>query len=314
MVEYVKLKDIDEDQKETQKPIAKNKSRYKISFKKILLLSLFILLLSMLISSISLSLSDKIAVVPIKGVIMSEKTSTIYSSSVSSREIASTLYDLRNDDSVKAILLDINSPGGSPVASDEISKAIENIKKVKPIYSLINDVGASGAYWVASSTDKIYSSSMSTIGSIGVTSAGLSFENFITEHNITYRQQISGKYKDMGSIYRKQTDEEKAIIQNLLDNIHKRFIEHVAKNRNITIENVTKLATGEIFLGSETIKNGLTDKIGYYPDVINKLKNITNSENAIVVTYGSTPTLLQIIGIESLFNFKPTTKSQILLE
>lgn len=314
MVEYVKLNDIDENQKETPKPIVKNKSRYKISFKKILLLSLFILLLSMLISSISLSLSDKIAVVPIKGVIMSEKTSTIYSSSVSSREIASTLYDLRNDDSVKAILLDINSPGGSPVASDEISKAIENVKKVKPVYSLINDVGASGAYWIASSTDKIYSSSMSTIGSIGVTSAGLSFENFITEHNITYRQQISGKYKDMGSIYRKQTDEEKAIIQNLLDNIHKRFIEHVAKNRNITIENVTKLATGEIFLGSETIKNGLTDKIGYYPDVINKLKNITNSENAIVVTYGSTPTLLQIIGIESLFNFKPTTKSQILLE
>lgn len=314
MVEYVKLNDIDENQKETPKPIVKNKSRYKISFKKILLISLFILLLSMLISSISLSLSDKIAVVPIKGVIMSEKTSTIYGSSISSREIASTLYDLRDDNSVKAILLDINSPGGSPVASDEISKAIENVKKVKPVYSLINDVGASGAYWVASSTDKIYSSSMSTIGSIGVTSAGLSFENFIAAHNITYRQQISGKYKDMGSIYRKQTDEEKAIIQNLLDKIHKRFIEHVAKNRNMSIENVTKLATGQIFLGSETVKNGLTDKIGYYPNVIDKLKNLTNSENAIVVTYGSTPTLLQIIGIESLFNFKPTTKSQILLE
>ncbi len=316
MVEYIKLKDIENDSNKDNKiDKLENKNKaYKISFKKVLIIALLIFLISSIISTITFSLSDKIAVVPINGVIMTEKTTSIYGTSVSSREIASILYELKNDETVKAVLLDINSPGGSPVASEEISIAIKELEKEKPVYSLISDLGASGAYWVAASTDVIYSSSMSTIGSIGVTSAGLSFEDFIVEHNITYRKLTAGKYKDLGSTFRPQTKEEEEIIQNLLNEIHKNFIKHVATNRNMSIEAVTSLATGEVFLGTETIKNGLTDKIGYYPQVIEDLKSIT-SNKSIVVTYGSEPSLMEIIGINNVFSeFSPNTKSQILLQ
>ena len=184
MVDFIKLKDEDK-QKD-------NNSRKKISFKKIFLIFLILFLLSSIISSISYSMSSKIAVVPIDSVILTQKSTSIYGNSISSREISEILRDLEKDDSVKGVIIDINSPGGSPVASEEISKAIESLKSKKPVYALINDIGTSGAFWVAVSTNKIYASSMSTVGSIGVTSATLGFENFIKNYNIKYRKQTSG--------------------------------------------------------------------------------------------------------------------------
>jgi len=299
MVEYIKFKEEEKDDKKN----SNKKKKYTISFKKIFYLTIFIILLTFIISTFTVLISPKIAVIPIKGPIITEASTSIYGKSVSSRSIASTIYQLKNDDSVKAILLDINSPGGSPVASEEISKAIKDTKKIKPVYALINDMGASGAFWVAVSTDKIYASSMSTLGSIGVTSAGLSFEDFIKAHNITYRKLTSGEIKDIGTPFRKQTPKEKEIIQNMLDNIHQKFIKHVAISRNISIQNVTKYANGEIFLGDYAKEIGFIDEIGYYPDVIQALKNITNNPDLITVTYGENPTLLQIIGINTMLNF-----------
>lgn len=312
MVDYVKLEENNNDNSPNTDKNKKENKKFNISFRKIFWTILFLIIISSIISSITLFYTPKIAVIPINGVIMSEKTTTIYGNSISSREIASTLLSLKDDDSVKAVLLDINSPGGSPVASEEISKAIEEVKKIKPVYSLISDTGASGAFWVAVSTDKIYASSMSTLGSIGVTSAGLSFENFIKEYNITYRKQTAGELKDLGTPFRKQTEKEKQIIQNILNQIHQKFISHVATSRNMSYKNVSKYATGEIFLGDKAKEIGFIDKIGYYPDVIADLKKITNQSNLITVTYGQQPTLLQIIGIESMLDISP--KSMVMLE
>ncbi len=306
MVDFVKLDDEKKDKK-------RRKNFTFFSFKGFIIIFLLLFLFTSLISSITYSLSPKIAVVPISGAIMTERTSSLYGyDSISSREIASTLLDLKADTSVKAVLLDINSPGGSPVASEEISKAIESVREEKPVYALINDVGASGAFWIAVSTDKIYASSMSTVGSIGVTSAGLSFENFIKEYNITYRKQTAGEYKDMGSIFREPTEQEEEKIQQILDEIHINFISHVANGRNMSYEDVEPYATGEIFLGSKAKEIGFIDEIGYYPDVIADLKNI--STNALVVTYGPQPTFLEVLGIEAMFDWSPSAKSQILLQ
>ena len=244
---------------------------------------------------------------------MTEATTTLYGTSTSSREIALTLKELEEDDTIKAVLLDINSPGGSPVASEEISRAIESLKETKLVYALINDVGASGAFWIAVSTDKIYASSMSTLGSIGVTSAGLSFEDFIVEHNITYRKQTAGKYKDLGSPFREPTDEEKEIIQSILDEIHASFISHVATSRNMSYESVKQYATGEIFLGTKAKEIGFIDNLGYYPDTIKDLKSQTNAK--LVVNFGPKPTLMQALGIETIFNWLPkASTSNILLQ
>lgn len=302
MADFVKLK---------KEPKEKGKQKSFFSFKAFLLFFLVFFLLSSIISTVSYSLSPKIAVIPISGPIMTQEAFTLYGDSTSSRYIAEKLMEIKEDSSIKAILFDINSPGGSPVASEEISNAIEIVKKETsiPIYCLINDVGASGAFWVAVSCDKIYASSMSTVGSIGVTSAGLSFEDFIADYNITYRKQTAGEYKDMGTPFRKMTPQEEEIIQGILDEVHKNFITHVATNRNMSYDDVKVYATGEIFLGSKAKDIGFIDEIGYYPDVLSALKGKVG--DIMVVDYGPAPTFAQQLGLTSLFGFD--TKSQILI-
>lgn len=310
MVDFVKL----DEEKKNGKSGGSSDEKSFWSWKNFFLIFLLFFLLSSIFSSVSDSMTPKIAVVPIKGVILTDEDNSLFGgSSVSSRDIAQTLLELKDDNSVKAVLLDINSPGGSPVASEEISRAIEEVKKEKPVYALINDVGASGAFWIAVSANKTYVSSMSQVGSIGVTSAGLGFEDFIKEYNITYRKQTAGEFKDMGSPYREPTKEEEEILQGILDEIHANFIEHVAVSRNMSYENVEKYATGEVFLGSKAVKVGFADEIGYYPDVISELENITSATT--IVNYGPEPTFADLLGFGVLNDgLLPTAESQVLLK
>ena len=305
MVDYIKL---DEDEKKSSP-----KKRSSIfSFKSLLLTVIIVFLISSIISGAIFSITPKIAVVPIDGPILTQEATTLYGSAISSRQIANTLRTIEEDDSVKAVILDINSPGGSPVASEEISRAIESLKKEKNVYALVSDVGASGAFWIAVSANETYASSMSTLGSIGVTSAGLGFEEFIKKYNISYRRQTAGEHKDLGSPYRAATAEEEAIIQGILDEIHDNFINHVAKSRGLEPEFVREYATGEIFLGSKALELGFIDHIGYYDDLVNKIENETGGD-LIIVDYGPEPTFTEAIGLNSIFNFN-TQGSQILLQ
>lgn len=284
MVEYINY------EKEDNKPSSTGKKgepkKPIFTFKRILLGIGGAILLSILISSCVVMISPKIAVVPIKGEITTNDVQTLFQSQISSRSIANQIYELADDTTVKAIILDINSPGGSPVASDEIARSVAYARDQKDIYSVISDTGASGAYWVAVSSTKIYSAPMSIIGSIGVTSAGLSFEDFIKEYNISYRRQVAGEFKDMGSPYREQTPEEVEKMQTLLDTIHEEFILHVAQNRNLTINETRELATGEIFLGKRAEELRLIDNIGYIRDVKQELKNKHGNET-MVLEYSS---------------------------
>ncbi|MFW6285959.1 MAG: signal peptide peptidase SppA [Nanoarchaeota archaeon] len=314
MVDYVKLQDEnDKNGKQPPKAIYYKKRRSRLNLKSIIILLLIVFIISSIISSITYLLTPKIGVVPIQGAIMTQKTSTLTQTSISSREIADILRDLKDDNSVKGVILDINSPGGSAVASDEISQAIDELKQVKPVYALINDIGASGAFWIAVSSDKIYSSSMSTLGSIGVTSVGFGFEDLIEEYNITYRRYTAGEHKDMGSAFREPTLKEEKIIDNLLKEIHQNFITHIAKNRNMTYDKVLNYSTGEIFLGTQAKEIGFIDEIGYYPDILSDIKEEVQSLNAIAVDYAPQQSFTEILGINSIFS-NSKTKSQILLQ
>lgn len=305
MVEFVKFKRKDSEQSkilrtngsDDSSPKKEPEKKSLFSIRNIILGVVLVFLLSVLVSSCTVAVSPKIAIVPISGEISTQSSNSLFSLSASSRDIANQIYSLADDTTIKAIVLDINSPGGSPVASDEISQAIYYAKENKPVISVISDLGASGAYWVAASSDKIYSAPLSIVGSIGVTSAGLSFENVLQEYNITYRRQIAGEYKDMGTPYREQTEEEEAQkIQTLLDSVHEEFILHVSNNRNMSFEEAQKLATGEIFLGKDAIDLQLVDEIGYMQQVLDELLN-EHGNSALIMQYDpmySTPTLLGI--------------------
>jgi len=287
MVEYIKLKNKNNEEK-----------KKKLTWGKALLITFILFLVISFIEGLVFNLTPKIEVIPIQGEITSFSTPTSLFSgeTVNARDVSKEIYRAANDNSVKAILLDINSPGGSPVASAEISKAIDFAKKKKPVYSVIEDLGASGAYWIASSTNKIYASPMSLVGSIGVTSAGLSFQNFIKRYNITYRRLVAGKYKDMGTPFRNMTPEEKKIFQGMLNDIYYKFINHVAKERNLSFNYTKSIANGRIYLGDEALKLHLIDSYGYYNNVVNILKNKTKA--SLVVTYKYKSNMLeQLLGV-----------------
>ena len=284
-----------EGKKIPQISIVTNPQNRKFSIKRFFFWFFLIFLISLFISSIEEKISPKIAILELSGEISTSNNKGIYST-----DIINKLNILKEDSSIKAIILDINSPGGSPVASNQISQKIEEVKKIKPVYSYINDYSFSGGIWIMVSANKTYSDKLSLLGSIGVTSAKLGFEDLIKDFNITYRRQIAGEYKDIGSIFKKPTIEENKIIQNILDELHKEFISHISISRNISIEKVKNFSNGEIFLASKAKELNLIDGILTKEDLINKIKKDFNNENLRIRYYNKPTTILEELGLNNL--------------
>ncbi len=216
--------------------------------------------------------SGNVALISVSGVITTEKSSSLFSEEVaSSQDIVELIEKADEDSEIKAIIIEINSPGGSPVASEEIANAIKNTNKTTVAW--IREVGASGGYWVASSTDYIVANRMAITGSIGVIGSYLEFAGFITEHNITYQRFVSGKYKDLGTPFKQLTEEERQLYQKKIDILHDFFVEEVAKNRKLQKNKVSSLATGMFYLGSEAKDLGLVDELGGKQEVIRYIED-----------------------------------------
>jgi len=204
--------------------------------------------------------TGNIAVIDINGVIMTGKDGIFSSSIASSTEIVKLIEKIEKDKSIKGMILMINSPGGSAVASQEIADAINELNMTT--VAVIRDVGASGGYWVSSAADKIFASKLSIVGSIGVRASYLEFADMIQDYNVTYRRLVAGKYKDMGSPFKELTEEENKLFQEVLDQMHEVFIEEVSQNRNLDVEAVRALATGQFFTGIKAKEVGLIDEFG----------------------------------------------------
>ncbi|MFH1917389.1 MAG: signal peptide peptidase SppA [Nanoarchaeota archaeon] len=225
--------------------------------------------------------SGNVAHITISGPLTTERSDTFFGSEgTSSEDVIQEIEKVKKDKGIKAVLFEIDSPGGSPVASEEIGNAIKNLDM--PTVSWIREVGASGAYWVASSTDHIVANRMAITGSIGVFGSYLEFPGLLTRFNITYRRLVSGKYKDMGVPYRTLEEEEEAILQAKLDLIHEYFIEEVAMNRNLSINQTRELATGMFYLGSEAKDLGLVDELGGKEEAIKYLEGVLKANVTLV--------------------------------
>ncbi len=209
--------------------------------------------------------SGNVAVIPVKGVITADGLSSPFGGGgVSSSEVVELLEKAGRNPSVKAVILEINSPGGSAVASEEIARAVKRLNKTSVAW--IREVGASGAYWVASAADHVVASRASATGSIGVLASYLEFSGLLKRYNVTYNRLVAGKYKDMGSPYKELTPEEKAIIEKKLEAIHEYFVESVAANRNLSVEKVREFANGMVYLGEEAKELGLVDELGGFEE------------------------------------------------
>ena len=257
----------------------------------IFLLSILLLPLFFALSPSKLS-TGNVAVIEIRGVITEDGSSTLGDYTASAGEIISYIEDADSDPSIKAIVIDINTPGGSAVASDEIAQAIKRAEK--PTVAFIHEMGTSGGYWIASATDTIIANRMSITGSIGVIASYLEFSGLMEEYGITYQRMVAGKYKDVGTPFKQSTSEEQQLLQSKLDKIHEFFIQEIADNRELSKAEVKRLATGEIFLGEEALKLCLVDKLGDKQALESHLNEI-GIKNVEYTYYQREPTLFELI-------------------
>jgi len=224
-----------------------------------------------------------VALIKINAPIAIEKTDFFTGETVSSESIVKFIEDANENPDIKAILIDINSPGGSPVASAEIAEAIKKVNKTK--VALIREMATSGAYWVASSADEIVAHPLSITGSIGVLGSYLEFSKLLENYNITYRRLVAGEYKDIGTPFKELTEDEKMILQDIINKIQKYFISDVATNRNLSDKQVKEIATGRIYLGLDAKEIGLVDVLGGKAEAEKIIKEKTNLTEIIYSEY-----------------------------
>jgi len=239
------------------------------------------------------------ALIKVSGAIVSDAdTGLLGEATVSSTEAVRELEQARDDSNIKAVILEINSPGGSPVASDEIAQAVKDVRAHnKTVVAWIREEGASGGYWVASACDHIVANRMSVTGSIGVYGSYLQFDRFLDDWNVTYNRLVSGERKDIGDPFVNLTDDKKEFLQRKLDKLHDFFIVEVARNRNMSEDDVRLLADGQIFLGVEAKEEGLVDELGGKPEAIAYVKRKIG-DDVTIVEYEPERTLLEeIFGI-----------------
>ena len=258
----------------------------------ILILLFFLLIMGFIILlNKKIDLTSKIAVIPLEGTIGYYDSLT--NQGINPDDIVSYIEDANKNKNIKAIILEIDSPGGTVVASEQIANAVSKSKK--PVVAFIREIGASGAYWVASSSDRIIASRMSVTGSIGVTSSYIEFSKLMEKYGITYHSLKAGDYKEIGSPYTGLSKEEERVLQNTINKIYDYFIEQVSINRNISKSKVKEIATGMIYLGEEAKDIGLIDDIGDKEFAIKKAKELANITDAELVRYEKKETLLDVL-------------------
>lgn len=164
-----------------------------------------------------------------------------------------------------AVALILNSPGGSPVQSALIGARIRRLADDKniPVFAFVEDVAASGGYWLAASADEIFVDRSSIVGSIGVISAGFGAQDFIARHGIERRVHTAGKSKSMMDPFRPEKEEDVARLSSMLEQIHEVFIDHVKTRRGAKLAEDQDLFTGEIWVGQKAIEVGLADTVGH---------------------------------------------------
>lgn len=216
-----------------------------------------------------------IAVIDVSGTISSGEGGFGEDNTFDGAWATTTIKKLSNDHSNVAILLRVNTPGGSAAVTDDIYHEIICYKKNtgRPVYAYFNNIAASGGYYISAPSDKIYCNKNCWTGSIGVTTGTMyNIKDFLREHGIKTEAFTSGRNKAMGSMTEDLTDEQRAILQSLIDEAYEQFVSVVAKGRRMPVEDVKTLADGRVYTAQQAKKHGLVDKICYEDEAISDIK------------------------------------------
>lgn len=291
--------------------IHSQKNKRKGFFKIALIVFVVLVALLWLISSVNNNsvLVPEIVIIPITGEIGLESGGGLFGGGgLSADEIVKQIEIANSNKHVAAIILELNTPGGTVVASEDIAKAVE--KSEKPVVAWMREIATSGGYWIAASTDEIIADPASITGSIGVTGSYLSFEGLFNEYGVKYERLVSGPYKDTGTPFRNLTAQEQSLMQGKINYINELFIDHVSQSRGMDREDVKRVATGEIFLGSEALNLGLVDKLGSKDEAVGSAENLAGIDASRTVEYRKSVGILERLSALAQININIESPEQ----
>ncbi len=273
-----------------------------------------------------ISNSNKIAVMELEGTIASSYESNLFSSESNAATLLKSLQSVRQDNDIKGVIIKINSPGGTVAMSQNIYNQIINIRKTKPVIVLLDDVAASGGYYIASAADRIIAQEGTLTGSIGVIFSFMDYHNLLSEKLSVNPVVIkSGKFKDIGSGSRKITEEEKALLQDIVNDSYSQFVNAIKKGRIdrndtysvkkivLTDDNLKNNADGRVFTGLKAKSIGFVDEIGDIDTAKNMIEKMaqekfSNNLQAKLVNYKKRSSFSEYFSSFAEYNSKTNLK------
>ncbi len=237
---------------------------------------------------ISGSGSAKVLLMELSGMISSQDSEGLVSRQNLVAQIKEELTRAAEDSDVKALVIRINSPGGTVTASDILYHEIKHFKTTRkiPVIASIMDIGASGGYYIAAAADKIVAHPSSITGSLGVIMLTMNASGLLEKIGVQATAVTSGPRKDMGSPFRAMTEEERAIFQGVINGLYERFLAVIQEGRpGLQPEQIRKLADGRIYTGEQAKALNLIDQVGYLEEAIDLAKRTAGLDQARIVVY-----------------------------
>ncbi len=220
-----------------------------------------------------------VAVLPVEGVLLGgESESALTVEVTGARTVAKLVREAAQDLRVRALVLRVDSPGGSAAAAQEMFLSIRHFKDLtgRPVIAAMGDVAASGGYYVAAAADKIYALPSTLTGSIGVIWQSVNMEKLLAQWGVKPETLKAGRFKDTGSFFRSLTAQERELLQRLLNDVHEQFIADVAKGRKMSLEKVKAIADGRLLTGRQAKRSGLVDELGTLDDALRDARRQAN--------------------------------------
>ena len=259
---------------------------------------------------------SRIALLTVKGTILDTGSGSLWEEvEYDHQGFLGQLESVMNDDTVKGVVLHVDSPGGGVLESAEIHEKLVQLKEERqiPIYVSMGTYAASGGYYIAAPADKIFAQKETITGSIGVIMQSYNFEKLAEKVGIEFETIKSGAHKDMFGGVRASTEEEKAMLQEIINESYEDFVDVVEQGRGMTEAQVKQVADGRILGGTQAMRAGLVDAIGDVDDTVAALRTDFNLEDAELFEYSSTnDTLGSLFGAKVSAFFGPSEEEKLM--
>ncbi|MGG0644761.1 signal peptide peptidase SppA [Sporosarcina gallistercoris] len=259
--------------------------------------------------------NERIAILDVSGVIQDTGPASPFAAAgYNHQNLLSQLADIQGDQTIKGIVLHVDSPGGGVVESSDIYDELISIQENRdiPIYVSMGSMAASGGYYISAPADKIFVHPETITGSIGVIMESMNYAELADKIGIDFNTIKTGPYKDMMSPNRDMTKTERDMLQEMINDSYERFVGIVADGRGMSVANVKKVADGRIMNGRQAIESGLADDYGKLPEVIDALITEQGFKNPTVFEYSSSDSLSSIFGTSVSGLFKKNAETELI--